>query len=725
MKKENIEIKKVHLNELLKECDGSIVPYYQRNYDWGKDEIDRLIYDIMNNETDEYFCGNIVIHTYLGKKTIVDGQQRISTFLLFVKTFLDWQDGSNFDFYDVTKYYINSQNLKDKNVLQKILRSKNIEKDKIEFQNSKYYQNIKSIGHILKDYLNDEKLLFKFKKRFSKLTLSLIIIGDDYDEYRLFTNINSTGLQLNAFDLCKNLILSKLDLTNDEIDKKLNQLKAIIDYLETNESGKLLTSNQRAKNLNDFVRLFIACEQGELENLNSGMLFRSFEKLYKSKFSNNMSLMYSKFIKFGHYLKFVKNDKIKNYSFNKSFRMINLQFETWLVLIMDILQKHSNYNEYDFNIKISKEQEEEINEAFIVVEYYILSRALDGKGSNVITRFVPSIIKHIDESKSYAANLINILYFERTEDNDKTTMVPKERFFRLLAHSNIYDKTRYCKNLLIRINEIMDKKSNQDYNGISIEHIMPQDTTKWEENGIGISSSDHEHYCGSLGNLTILESELNSEISNNIFKIKRNALIEKDVFKINKYFNNIEEWNIKEILKRTSFLIRDYVSEVYNFSHLYEELGKNYDDINIDINQIVYTGEYLKILNEESLNENKRLSHNKKMKMNELIKNGDSIDFEFIYAQRTHYKKIKNKISENKIIEFIFNYLVNGIAGHTLEEKIFDINARGWITKSLLIDTFKVKPKDKGKMTKEYFYNEYLNQIKHKIGEIVIFTKKL
>ena len=476
---------------------------------------------------------------------------------------------------------------------------------------------------------------------------------------------------------------------------------------------------------NDFVRLFIACEQGELENLNSGMLFRSFEKLYKNKFSNNMSLMYSKFIKFGHYLKFIKMEKIKNYSFNKSFRMINLQFETWLVLIMDILQKHSNYNEYDFNIEISKEQEEEINEAFIVVEYYILSRAFDGKGSNIITRFVPSIIKHIDESKSYAANLINILYFERNEDNDKTTMVPKERFFRLLAHSNIYDKTRYCKNLLIRINEIMDKKSNQDYNGISIEHIMPQDTTKWEESGIGISSSDHEHYCGSLGNLTILESELNSEVSNNIYKRKKEALIEKDVFKINKYFNNIEEWNIKEILKRTSFLIRDYVSEIYNFSHLYEELGKNYDDINININQIVYTGEYLKILNEESLNENKRLSHNQKMKMNELIKNGDSIDFESIYAQRTHYKKIKNKISENKIIEFIFNYLVNGIAGHTLEEKIFDINARGWITKSLLIDTFKVKPKDKGKMTKEYFYNEYLNQIKHKIGEIVIFTKKL
>ena len=113
MKKEkgNIEISKVHLKELLEFCDGAIIPYYQRTYDWSKDEIDRLVYDIMNNETDEYFCGNIVIHIHLGRKTIVDGQQRISTFLLFVRTFMDWKDESDVDFLDISEYDINSQNL--------------------------------------------------------------------------------------------------------------------------------------------------------------------------------------------------------------------------------------------------------------------------------------------------------------------------------------------------------------------------------------------------------------------------------------------------------------------------------------------------------------------------------------------------------------------------------------------------------------------------------------
>ncbi|GAA9091212.1 hypothetical protein TW0001_01000 [Helicobacter pylori] len=68
------------------------IPIYQRPYQWGKEQCEELLNDLFENYEDhgedDYFCGSLVfIQSDEGNKTydIIDGQQRLSTFILLAK----------------------------------------------------------------------------------------------------------------------------------------------------------------------------------------------------------------------------------------------------------------------------------------------------------------------------------------------------------------------------------------------------------------------------------------------------------------------------------------------------------------------------------------------------------------------------------------------------------------------------------------------------------------
>ncbi|EQD89761.1 hypothetical protein HPSA50_0153 [Helicobacter pylori SouthAfrica50] len=73
------------------------IPIYQRPYQWTKENCEKLLDDLFFNYEDDresdYFCGSLVLITISEDskaKTydIVDGQQRLSTFILLAKVLL-------------------------------------------------------------------------------------------------------------------------------------------------------------------------------------------------------------------------------------------------------------------------------------------------------------------------------------------------------------------------------------------------------------------------------------------------------------------------------------------------------------------------------------------------------------------------------------------------------------------------------------------------------------
>ena len=58
---------------------------------------------------------------------------------------------------------------------------------------------------------------------------------------------------------------------------------------------------------------------------------------------------------------------------------------------------------------------------------------------------------------------------------------------------------------------------------ISIEHIYPQtETAEWAKVFKGISKKTRQAYSGSLGNLLLLSSAINSALQNDSFAVKKN-----------------------------------------------------------------------------------------------------------------------------------------------------------------------------------------------------------
>ncbi len=88
-------------NTLKKELYYQI-PIYQRPYQWTKENCEKLLDDLFFNYEDDresdYFCGSLVlVKSDPNSKTetydIVDGQQRLSTFILLAKVLADLYNG--------------------------------------------------------------------------------------------------------------------------------------------------------------------------------------------------------------------------------------------------------------------------------------------------------------------------------------------------------------------------------------------------------------------------------------------------------------------------------------------------------------------------------------------------------------------------------------------------------------------------------------------------------
>lgn len=72
------------IRELADNQTRYIVPIYQRNYAWGKDEIDALVQDIstaqQRNAEQNYYIGSLVVYKrHNGSYEAIDGQQRLTT----------------------------------------------------------------------------------------------------------------------------------------------------------------------------------------------------------------------------------------------------------------------------------------------------------------------------------------------------------------------------------------------------------------------------------------------------------------------------------------------------------------------------------------------------------------------------------------------------------------------------------------------------------------------
>ena len=180
-----------------------IIPIYQRNYAWEKDEIEQLLADIYDSN-ERYYLGSLIVDEIAPKTfSVIDGQQRLTTLFLLL-TFL--RDET------VSKKALRFEAREKSNItLNDLGEKQNLEKDVF------YSNEIVEGFAVVNNYFSiQETKNPEYKKQFlSKLANILIIrtqVPKQIDLNHYFEIMNTRGEQLELHEIAKGKILGVIDI---------------------------------------------------------------------------------------------------------------------------------------------------------------------------------------------------------------------------------------------------------------------------------------------------------------------------------------------------------------------------------------------------------------------------------------------------------------------------------------------------------------------------------
>lgn len=514
-----IESNDSHLRGILKDELYYQIPIYQRPYQWTEENCEKLLDDLFFNYEDDregdYFCGSLVLITISkdSKATtydVVDGQQRLSTFILLAKV--------------LAILYSERLTEESKDYLQESLITKYGKKDRLNFNaigfnSKKDFQyaltsfNDAPIGNnknnylknavCLKDYLRKKEIenindfieWLYFKVVFIKTTCSNISMA-----LRIFSVLNARGLPLHAIDVFKAELLKKLAKEKDqeEFVSRWNALRQKCLYNESKFPKR--KENKREK---DAAEILFSWYLIYLNPVTSG---KTMEERLADQFErlNKPPLEYFKSVE-DFYNAYCKVLEMQDWHAHLLSYLVS---DFWhIILCTSILHHYS-----DQDIEALKE---------LLVKFYYQNWVADQKEPKKQTNC--NIIKALKEKQS-VENIASIV--KEYLNGNKITQHFKEK----LEDDHLYEKHKnasknsWLRPILILVEYSMSddpKPKRIQKDDYHIEHILPQNpdpSSQWVKD---FSEEERELYTHSLANLTLLGGTKNAQASNLDFKEKK------------------------------------------------------------------------------------------------------------------------------------------------------------------------------------------------------------
>lgn len=297
------------IGDLLSVNKKYIVPRFQREYSWKKEEVLELWRDLSSSVSvdngncinNEYFIGSLVLvgQDSSPEMKIVDGQQRLTTITILLSAltqtfkdisednlatglynqFIEGRDSSN-------EQYFKLINETPKPFFQRGIQ--NFDKEAMSASNEEETKLIEAY-RILHSALTQQSLKDNFRQfanisgsdsekhlallnairdqTLNYLKVIYITVSNEDDAYTIFETLNARGMNLSAVDLVKNLIFKELNRTHPD------------DYAKTEwkKIRTFLTSGADTINLDTFFRHFWLSKYGFTSE---GRIYKTFKRFY-------------------------------------------------------------------------------------------------------------------------------------------------------------------------------------------------------------------------------------------------------------------------------------------------------------------------------------------------------------------------------------------------------------------------------------------------------------
>ncbi len=588
--------------------EQSEIPIFQRSYEWKKENVIKLLDDIVsiskNNKRTCHFIGSIIYkdeesNDGIKIRTIIDGQQRLTTISLLLLALEDYQI---------------EKNSTDKNALKQIKRYQYNDTDneslkvKLKHNGDDFmaYYNLIADRKTAKNYSNNNCIInyniilnelriraldpIVYVRGIEKLKIVDILIEKDDDAESIFETVNTTGLDLTNTEIIKNYILMTVPISHQQnlysanwypMEKYFKSQKngaAEFDlffkyYLRSVIGGDIsdnkffkdfknyIENNSRSRNTEEIVTnelpLYFECYKQ----------WKSINKWSRDKLSRQL-----------YYLKLAKND-------------IFLPVILKVLTIIKIAENDFNNSQSDGQKekkRLYEKKKESAIKIFESIDSYFTRRMLCGFESKLFGKAWIKMLSKIDDELSY----LKFIDFYSDVENTDQRMPNNNSIENAASTVDIYSRIKWLNCTLSRIENHFNDDNTPEYHGSwTIEHIMPQTVyspkeltelnksedekakLKWAEDLGEQWQYIHDKFTNTLGNLTLLGYKNNSAIKNYTFLVKRDISqksknkemgYSKSSIYITSMLKDFDVWGEEQILNRAK-IIASAINSIWQY----------------------------------------------------------------------------------------------------------------------------------------------------------------
>lgn len=555
----------------LDKSENFVIPEYQRGYSWDITQCDKLWQDIeafiTSNASDPYFFGTIIVDCSVTDKfSLIDGQQRTTTFLLLLKALLmqlneaipkvsDDEESEALkaglkanrnkimailykaedeDIPSMLKDYTKTQNIliiANKSINELFPKEVKTIIEATDFKNAE--ENVYKIPRKQKDnkYTNhfrnfkyffgklrekSESQLNQFAKIFLEKCQVIEIRSWQIEQaITMFNSLNSTGMPLSDADIISAQLYSNAGDDKKAFNEQWETINKLANELSSRKIIDIDAVLQQFMYINRAINkeyISINKDGNESVDVTTPGLRRYYTDIKKELLSEPLVLCNN--------LTKITNiwDNIKDYPTVKLLLKCNENAKLFL----------SGYlYRYDIS-EITEENILELCECLLRL-FTVLELSDAGYSSSRFKTFLfGENIKLVD--KNVSIDVIKNNFNEHIKNNWNS--------------NNITDAIiEYDKNLLVYLNEYIyakNKGNKFDFaENVNIEHIMPssgRNLTTIQRDANIATKEEFNSIVNKLGNKILLEEDINKSIGNEWFKTKKqNSINTKSGYKDSRY----------------------------------------------------------------------------------------------------------------------------------------------------------------------------------------------
>lgn len=543
----------------------------------------------------EHFFGTLVIKEeksgFVNKSIIVDGQQRLTTTLIFLIALRDNEtDKTYIDTINANYLTNNTSTFQDKIKLKQVTNDWDAYRALINHTEVKpgiiknaydiFYKLISDLKRTRPEITINEYIL-----AFQRINVAVIFLDErpfkGEDPQIIFETLNSLGKPLTLSDLIRNYVLLNMDSQNQ------TDIYENIWYPQIELQLKEYTSDF----FRDFLQYKTVSSVKAVSDNNTKEIYSIFKDFVEETYSDHKLFIedITNYVKVYKWIVTevvfdeISKDKDCDRLIKELLRNIfhDIKSEAFKPFVMGLLY----FNQANsVSIRLN---DDSLISILIVIRTYLIRRRLSKltQGENKTIVLLCNRIVDLIKEETNMFNLLSSMSYNVRLPND-------DEMKQILRISNFYeDYKQYSKFVLGKIEEHNTKVAVDFRNKkITIEHIMPQTLSDEWKKDLGFDCNEiSKKYLHNIGNLIL--TEFNSEMGNKSFSEKKKLLstsslnyrieiLSNDVWDENSIIRHqenmincfLETFSLPEELKRTSnWNTKDH--EVKVFSPLDKDAG--------------------------------------------------------------------------------------------------------------------------------------------------------